>query len=316
MMLLEVNNISKQFYGHQALRNVSFVIPDGIVLGLLGPNGAGKTTLIRIITRIFFPDEGRIFFKGEELKEEHISRMGYLPEERGLYRKMEVFEQLVYLGMLKGLTRKDAKKRTEEVLNRWDILHWKKKKIEELSKGMQQKVQLLASLLHQPQLLILDEPFSGFDPVNAQLLKEEILRLKKEGTTILFSSHNMFNVEEICDQIVLINKAEKILDGNIRDIRKKEFENVYEFHFFGNVMGFTNALWTAGEVLSSESNGEHHRLRVKIRKDISLNQVLEMVLPHCSIEEVKPVYPTLQEIFIRSVSGENTNKNLSALPTE
>lgn len=314
-MLIRLENISKRFQGHQALKKISFSIPNGKVFGLLGPNGAGKTTLIRIMNRIISPDEGKVYYHDKEISDNDVMKLGYLPEERGLYRKMEVFEQAVYLGMLKGLTRKKAKSRVEYWMRRWDILGWRKKKVEELSKGMQQKIQFMVALLHEPEFLILDEPFSGFDPVNAQLMKEEILNLKSNGTTILFSSHNMNNVEEICDEIVLINKSEKILEGNVWELRKSFFENLYDFVFEGNVMGFTNSLWTAGEVLSSKQDGNTHTLRIKLAPEFDLNKVVEMVLPSCKLIEIRRVLPTLHDIFVKSVTGINENTS-SLLQTE
>jgi ABC-2 type transport system ATP-binding protein len=304
-MPVRLENICKRFQGHQALNKVSFSIPQRKVFGLLGPNGAGKTTLIRIITNIIRPDEGKVYFHDKELSEDDLRKFGYLPEERGLYRKMEVFEQAVYLGMLKGLSKKMAKARVEYWMKRWDIAAWKKKKVEELSKGMQQKIQFMVALLHEPEFLILDEPFSGFDPVNAQLLKDEILNLKNSGTTILFSSHNMNNVEEICDEIVLIHKSEKILEGNVWELRKSFFENMYDFVFEGNVMGFTNSLWTAGEVISSKQDGNTHTLRIKLVPEFELNKVLEMLMPVCKLVEIRRVLPTLHDIFVKSVTGKN-----------
>lgn len=315
-MILKVEHIHKKFYRQVALEDVSFSVPGGTVFGLLGPNGAGKTTLIRIVTRILLADEGRIFFNGEEIKDEHIKKIGYLPEERGLYKKMEVLDEIVYLGMLKGLSRKVARERALYWMKKWDMLGWRGRKVEELSKGMQQKIQFIVSLVHEPELLILDEPFSGFDPVNAQMLKEEILSLKKQGATIVFSSHNMHNVEEICDEIVLINKSKKILEGNVWELRNSFFENMYDFEFEGNVLGFTNALWTAGEVILSERRGPHNVLRIKLAEGVDLNRLLELVLPVCRIKEVRQVLPSLHDIFVRSVSGETTIGISSVSPTE
>ncbi|MCX8080109.1 MAG: ATP-binding cassette domain-containing protein [Bacteroidia bacterium] len=304
-MILQIQHIHKRFHNHVALRDVSFGIPEGVVFGLLGPNGAGKTTLIRIITRIFMPDEGQILFRGKPHADEYVARIGYLPEERGLYRKMEVYEHAVYLGMLKGLNRGKAKEKVEYWMKRWEMMPWKKKKIQELSKGMQQKVQIMASLLHEPELLILDEPFSGFDPVNAALLKEEIINLKNSGTTILFSSHNMNNVEEICDEIVLINKSEKVLEGKVREIQHAHFENTFDFEFEGNVMGFTNALWSGGEVLFSSQIGNRNTVRVRLSPGVELNDVIGSVLPVCRLKEIRQVLPSLHDIFLKTVTGKD-----------
>ncbi len=212
---LKVENISKQFENHKALDNVSFEVAEGKIFGLLGPNGAGKTTLIRIINRIFEPDSGNVYISGEKLKPEHIAQIGYLPEERGLYKKMKVGEQIIYFAQLKGLTKKQAVEQSDFWLKRLDAKDWWNKKTEELSKGMQQKIQFVITVLHKPKLLIFDEPFSGFDPVNVDLIKKQIIWLRDQGTTIIFSTHNMASVEEICEDIVLINKSKKILEGNL-----------------------------------------------------------------------------------------------------
>ncbi|HHT04263.1 MAG TPA: ATP-binding cassette domain-containing protein, partial [Bacteroidales bacterium] len=228
MILFSAKDVSKTYTNHKALDKVSIEVEQGSIFGLLGPNGAGKTTLIRIINQITAPDEGEIFFMGEKLKADHVHSIGYLPEERGLYKKMKVGEQAIYLAELKGIKRADAKKRLEFWFEKFDILSWWNRKVEELSKGMQQKVQFVTTILHEPKLLIFDEPFSGFDPINTNLLKQEILELKKKGATIIFSTHNMESVEEICDSIALINKSRKILDGKVVDIKQKFKKNQYE----------------------------------------------------------------------------------------
>ncbi|MCE3260122.1 MAG: transporter ATP-binding protein, partial [Bacteroidetes bacterium] len=212
-LILQVNNVSKKYSNHVALNNVSLSVKEQSVFGLLGPNGAGKTSLIRIINQITGPDTGEILFKNEKLSPKHVEYIGYLPEERGLYKKMPVGEQALYLAQLKGLTKAEAKKRLLYWFEKFEMQNWWKKRIDELSNGMQQKVQFIVTILHEPQLLILDEPFSGFDPINAQLIKNEILELRKKGATIIFSTHNMGSVEELCDNIALIHKSEKILDG-------------------------------------------------------------------------------------------------------
>src|SRR5690606_30759373 len=211
--MLEIHNIIKQYAEHRALDDVSMTIPAGKIFGLLGPNGAGKTSLIRIINQITAPDEGHILFDGQPLSPDHIAQIGYLPEERGLYKKMEVGEQMIYLAQLKGFSKQQAKARLDHWFERLDMKAWWKKKIEDLSKGMQQKVQFIATVLHEPKLIILDEPFSGFDPINAQIIQDEILKLNQEGATIIYSTHRMETVEELCDHIALINKSKKILDG-------------------------------------------------------------------------------------------------------
>ncbi|MDX5348223.1 MAG: ATP-binding cassette domain-containing protein, partial [Hymenobacteraceae bacterium] len=219
MNILEIKGITKRYANHEALHQVSFEIPKGSIFGLLGPNGAGKTSLIRIITQITGADEGEILFKGEELKPKHIREIGYLPEERGLYKKMKVGEQLLYLAQLKGMSKAEATTRIKEWVDRFEIRTWLGKNIEDLSKGMQQKVQFVATVLHEPDLIILDEPFSGFDPINANLIKDEILRLREQGSTIIFSTHRMESVEELCDHIALINRSRKVLDGPVQEVK-------------------------------------------------------------------------------------------------
>ena len=231
MDLLSAKGVSKQFAAHRALDKVDINIPENTIFGLLGPNGAGKTTFIRIINQILAPDEGEIFFKGRKLLPGDVENIGYLPEERGLYKKMKVGEQALYLAMLKGLTRTEAEKRLKIWFTTFEIMGWWNRKVEELSKGMQQKVQFIVTIIHEPELLIFDEPFSGFDPINVNLLKEEILNLKKNGSTIIFSTHNMASVEELCDHIALIDNSKKILDGNVKEIKKRFKKNEFEIRF-------------------------------------------------------------------------------------
>ncbi|NTV84834.1 MAG: ATP-binding cassette domain-containing protein, partial [Bacteroidales bacterium] len=233
MNLIQAENVTKRFSGHTALEGVSLSVPEKSIYGLLGPNGAGKTTLIRIINMITAPDEGHILFAGRNIHPEDISQIGYLPEERGLYKKMKVGEQALYLAQLKGMSRHDAQINLKEWFEKFDIGSWWNKKVEELSKGMQQKVQFIITVLHQPKLLIFDEPFSGFDPINVNLLKQEILRLRENGSTIIFSTHNMASVEELCDKIALINRSHKILEGNVMEIRKKHSTDLYEVEISG-----------------------------------------------------------------------------------
>lgn len=230
--MLEIHNIVKQYADHRALDDVSMTIPPGKIFGLLGPNGAGKTSLIRIITQITAPDQGHILFDGTPLSPEHIAQIGYLPEERGLYKKMEVGEQMIYLAQLKGFSKQQAKTRLEHWFKRLDIQDWWKKRIEDLSKGMQQKVQFISTVLHEPRLIILDEPFSGFDPINAQIIQDEILKLNQEGATIIYSTHRMETVEELCDHIALINKSKKILDGPVKEVKGSYKRQIYEIDYF------------------------------------------------------------------------------------
>ncbi|MBI3509043.1 MAG: ABC transporter ATP-binding protein [Bacteroidetes bacterium] len=311
--LLVTKNIVKRYANHLALDDVSISVPDGTIFGLLGPNGAGKTTLIRIINQITGPDSGQILFDDRLLEPRHVQQIGYLPEERGLYRKMEVGEQAIYLARLKGLSKQEAKKRIEEWFERFEMKGWWKKKVEELSKGMQQKVQFIVTVLHEPRLLILDEPFSGFDPINAALIRDEILRLKKNGATIVLSTHNMGSVEELCDNIALINRAKKILDGNVKEIRKTYASRTYDIHFKGNMMGFTNALWTGSELVEKGEHGGMNFARVKLIGNTTPNQLLDSVLPVSEIHSFNEVLPTMNDIFISKVqenSGAEESKTI------
>lgn len=306
--ILQINNVSKKYSNHVALNDVSISVNEKAVFGLLGPNGAGKTSLIRIINQITGPDSGEILFKGEKLNQKHISQIGYLPEERGLYKKMPVGEQVLYLAQLKGMKKAEAKKRINIWFEKFEMQGWYKKKIEELSKGMQQKVQFIVTVLHQPELIILDEPFSGFDPINAQLIKNEILELRKNGATVIFSTHNMGSVEELCDNIALINKAQKILDGSVKEIRKTFRTNTYKISFKGNVMGFTNALWTGGEILEKHTDDDVHFFTLKIAKNVTSSQILQAVLPTCELLSFNEIIPSMNDIFIQQVSqGNNEN---------
>src|SRR5690606_13221295 len=240
-----LQNIIKQYANHRALDDVSIDIPEGKIFGLLGPNGAGKTSLIRIINQITAPDSGKIYFDNELLSPKHIEQIGYLPEERGLYRKMKVGEQMIYLAQLKGLSKTEARKKLSYWFKKLDMATWWDKRIEDLSKGMQQKVQFIATILHDPKLIILDEPFSGFDPVNAQIIQEEILELNKNGATIIYSTHRMETVEELCDNIALINKSKKILDGAVKEI-KKQYQNqsfLIDFLATGSLVNHNNSIY-------------------------------------------------------------------------
>lgn len=305
--ILNIKQVSKNYSGYTALRNIDLDIPKGCIFGLLGPNGAGKTSLIRIINQITGPDTGEILFNGEKLSAKHVERIGYLPEERGLYKKMTVGDQAMYLSQLKGLSKQEAKKRLNYWFEKFEMQTWWKKKVEELSKGMQQKVQFIVTVLHEPELLILDEPFSGFDPINAQLIKNEINELKKKGTTIIFSTHNMGSVEELCDNIALIHKSEKILDGSVKDIRKTHRTHTYKVSFRGNVMGFTNALWTGAEVLNKESDGDIQVFTIKLLNNLTPNQMLQLVLPTCEMVSFNEIIPSMNDIFIMKVNhDENT----------
>jgi len=305
MNILSAKNIVKRYAAHTALDDVSLDIPAQSIYGLLGPNGAGKTSLIRIINQITGPDSGEIFFENEKLAPKHIEQIGYLPEERGLYKKMEVGEQALYLAQLKGMKKDEAKKKLKYWFEKFEIDAWWNKKVEELSKGMQQKVQFIVTVLHEPKLLILDEPFSGFDPINANLIKNEILDLKKKGSTILFSTHNMGSVEELCDNIALINRSKKIVDGSVKDIRKANKSNVIEVEFTGNMMGFTNSLWTYGKLGEHSAEGEICKAQIELTPGSTSNQLLSSILPVVEIHSFKELVPSMNDIFIKKVSEGN-----------
>lgn len=303
--ILSVQHIVKRYASHTALDDVSLDVPVQSVFGLLGPNGAGKTSLIRIINQITGPDQGQLFFDGKPLQPEHIESIGYLPEERGLYKKMEVGEQALYLAQLKGMKRSEAKLKLTEWFRKFEIDAWWNKKVEELSKGMQQKVQFIVTVLHEPKLLILDEPFSGFDPINANLIKNEILELRAKGSTILFSTHNMGSVEELCDNIALINRSKKILDGSVKEIRKQFKSNVYEIEFAGTLMGFTNSMWTGAKLLEHQLEDELIKARVELVGGTTSNELLQAILPSVQIHSFKEIVPSMNDIFIRKVNEGN-----------
>lgn len=304
MNLLSVKNVTKRYANHVALNNVSIDVPSQSIYGLLGPNGAGKTSLIRIINQITGPDEGEVLLNGKKLAPEDIAHIGYLPEERGLYKKMKVGEQALYLARLKGMSRADALKGLKVWFEKFEMAGWWGKKIEELSKGMQQKVQFIVTVIHKPTLLILDEPFSGFDPINAQLIRNEILDLRKQGTTVIFSTHNMGSVEELCDDIALINKSQKILEGSVKEIRKNYRSNIYDVNFKGSMMGFTNALWAGGELLEKHSEGDVNEVRVKLLGNSKPNDLVKIILGIGEINSLKEVVPSMNDIFIAKVNEE------------
>lgn len=306
MYILQAENIIKRYGTHIALNDVSIAVKPQTIFGLLGPNGAGKTSLIRIINQITGPDEGKVFFEGKNLNPSHIGQIGYLPEERGLYKKMKVGEQAIYLARLKGMSKIDAQANLKEWFDRFEISDWWNKKIEELSKGMAQKVQFIITVMHKPKLLILDEPFSGFDPINTEIIKKEILRIKAEGTTIIFSTHNMGSVEEMCDHIALINNSKKILDGSVRDIKKEYRTNVYEIEFNGNMIGFTNSLWTSAELLDKHQLDENtHKAKVKLLGNNSVNSMLQNLMGGVEIRGLKEIVPSMNDIFINVVTKQN-----------
>lgn len=305
MDLLKVEHVTKRYANHTALDDVSLTIPKGCVYGLLGPNGAGKTTLIRIINRITAPDSGKVYLGGREIQPQDVYRIGYLPEERGLYKKMKVGEQAIYFARLKGLSRQEATVRLKEWFTRFGIREWWDKKVEELSKGMAQKVQFIVTILHEPELLIFDEPFSGFDPINANLLKEEILRLKDKGATVIFSTHNMSSVEEICDYITLINRSRNILSGRVEEIRHRHGSNVFRVDFRGDAAAVRRALDGLCQVTETSSDETvYNSLTVHIPSDEQVRSVLARLNEAVEVRTFKEIIPSMNDIFIKAVAGE------------
>ncbi len=302
--ILRAVDVSKSFEHHRALDRISLEIPRQSIFGLLGPNGAGKTTFIRIINQILAPDQGRIEIDGEPLREEHIYRIGYLPEERGLYKKMKVGEQAVYLARLKGLSHQEAVKRLRQWFERFDIMPWWDKKVEELSKGMAQKVQFITTVLHEPDLLILDEPFSGFDPINTELIKAEILKLRDRGATVIFSTHNMESVEEICDRIALINHGRKILEGPVDQIKKQYADRTYILELAGKHFDPADVPEPPFQVLKSTRDKDTDIVRIKITGDAGINDLVGALLPHYTLKGLREDIPRMRDIFIRTVNAQ------------
>ena len=302
--MLEVRNVTKRYSAHLALDRVSLRVPKGQIFGLLGPNGAGKTTLIRIINRITAPDSGEVFFDGHLSRPEDVARIGYLPEERGLYKKMKVGDEALYLAQLKGLSAREARTRLQEWFERFDILSWWNRRVEELSKGMQQKLQFIITVVHRPDLLIFDEPFSGFDPVNAELLKQEILALKEQGHTIIFSTHNMASVEELCDHIALINHAQVVLSGSVRDVREQFKDNRYRVAIQrpAEEVSPVDALF---QVEEQAVEGDVCRLVLQKNPSVRNAELLSALASHYEILSFEEIIPSMHEIFIRTVSSEH-----------
>ena len=306
MPLFEATNITKQFGNLTALDKVSISVPGKCIYGLLGPNGAGKTTLLRIINQITGPDSGELFLNGKKLTPEDVRNIGYLPEERGLYKKMKVGEQALYFAQLKGLSKTEAMKRLKYWFRKLDIVDWWGKKVEELSKGMQQKVQFITTVLHEPGLIIFDEPFTGFDPVNANIIKNEILFLRERGATIIFSTHNMGSVEELCDRITLINKAKTILEGNVNEIRSQWAANEYDLVFSGNVSVEENGQF---KIISRQYENDKSSIRLKTASgNVSANEILSSVMSRGTLISFNPALPSMNEIFIRVVESRNAEK--------
>ena len=305
MDLLKIENITKRYSAHTALDDVSLSVPRGSIYGLLGPNGAGKTTLIRAINRITLPDAGRVIFDGHEITDQDIYQIGYLPEERGLYKKMKVGEQAIFFAQLKGLSRREAIARLKEWFVRMGIESWWNRKVEDLSKGMAQKVQFITTVLHEPKLLIFDEPFSGFDPINANILKQEILRLRDKGATVIFSTHNMSSVEEICDHITLINKSRNILSGSVDEVRRRFGENVFEVTYSGQADTFEQAMQPVAEMLSSSAvaDSPYTCSRIRIKDTASVRDSITAANEAVELRSFREVIPSMNDIFIRAVEG-------------
>ncbi|TAF46799.1 MAG: ATP-binding cassette domain-containing protein [Sphingobacteriales bacterium] len=297
--MLSIHNISKQYAQHTALNKVSIEVKSGQIFGLLGPNGAGKTSLIRIINQITAPDKGEIYFNGQKLNQSHISQIGYLPEERGLYKKMDIGEQMIYLARLKGLSRADATSKIKYWFTKMEMEGWWKKKVEDLSKGMQQKVQFIAAVMHQPDLIILDEPFSGFDPVNAEIIKNEILTLQRNGSNIIISTHRMESVETLCQHIVILNKGHKILDGNIHHIR-----NSYRNGSFRIVLNkpLREISFNDFDIIGWVALNENYQFTIKLKNNATINQALMALIPLAQIIGIEEFIPSMNDIFIEKVN--------------
>lgn len=308
MNLITADAVVKDYNGHRALNEVSLQVPEGSIYGLLGPNGAGKTTLLRIINQITAPDQGVILFRDQPISPEHRSQIGYLPEERGLYKKMKVGEQALYLAQLKGLSRQEALKRLKVWFEKFGIGSWWDKKVEELSKGMAQKVQFITTVLHEPSLLIFDEPFSGFDPINVNLLKNEILEMRQKGATIIFSTHNMASVEELCDHITLINQSEVVLQGEINQIRDRYKANKYKVHFKGEPENLSRGLETGFELLQMDENGRGQEATIRVIKDGGSNELLKNLVGICEVKSFYEILPNMNDIFIQVVKDDSHKK--------
>lgn len=311
--LLEANGIVKDYTGHKALDDVTVHVPEGSVYGLLGPNGAGKTTLIRIINHITAPDAGEVIFDGRPLTADDVKHIGYLPEERGLYKKMKVGEQAIFFARLKGLDKRDAEKRLKEWFERMEIGNWWNKKVDELSKGMAQKVQFIITVLHRPKLLIFDEPFSGFDPINANILKREILRLRDGGSTVIFSTHNMSSVEELCDHITLINRSRNILTGNVEELRRSFGGNRFRLRYEGELSSLAEAIKPVVSYIGEdeeENRGQGESVIVELNDAATRRDLVDIANRATDLVGFEPVMPSINNIFINAV------RNSSEMPVE
>ena len=304
MEIRKIENVSKSFAKHKALDDVSLAIPKGSIYGLLGPNGAGKTTLLRIINRITAPDCGKVIFNGKEITADDIYRIGYMPEERGLYKKMKIGEQAIFFARLKGMSRKDATAKLKMWFEKFGIEGWWNKNVGELSKGMAQKVQFITTVLHEPELLIFDEPFSGFDPINANLLKEEILELRDKGATIIFSTHNMSSVEEICDHITLIDKSRNILSGNVEEIRHRHGANIFEISYRGCEEKLQKALGDICEIMELKPSPIGlNRMKIHVATDDKVRGAIAAANESVEVRSFSEIIPSMNDIFIRAVNS-------------
>ena len=303
--ILTVEHVSKSYTGHKALDDVSLEVPRGAIYGLLGPNGAGKTTLIRVITRITLADSGRVLLDGKQITADDVFHIGYMPEERGLYKKMRVGEQAMFFARLKGMPKRDAEARLKEWFERLEIADWWERKVEDLSKGMAQKVQFISTVVHEPKLLIFDEPFSGFDPINADRLKREILGLRDRGATVIFSTHNMASVEEICDHITLINKSRNVLSGSVEAIRREAGGNTFTVLHRADDETFSAAVSGVATLLGDSKGivGGYRETKIHIPKDEDVRVAIERLNDRCDLRSISEVIPSINDIFIRAVNG-------------
>jgi ABC-2 type transport system ATP-binding protein len=302
--MLEINNLQKSFQRKIALDDISLSVGKGEIYGLLGPNGAGKTTLIRIINQIIEADTGTIRFNGQLMTQAQLAQIGYLPEERGLYKNMQIEEQLIFLAQLRGLTKVEAKRNVTHWLTKFGIQDWRAKRVESLSKGMAQKVQFIAALVHDPQLLVLDEPLSGFDPVNVELILTEMKELKASGKTIILSTHNMQSVDEICDRASLIHEAKKLAEDTVWNLREQHNQGEYTVRFKGNMIGFVNALWTDFELLGHEEIGDNRFMaKLKMRGASQMNHLINALVGKVELELIEKKLPSMQEVFIDIIRG-------------
>ena len=305
--MLQISGISKSYGNHVALKNVSFVLQPGEIFALLGPNGAGKSTLIRTINQILSPDEGWMKWNNDLFREEHLKHIGYLPEERGLYRSMTVNQHGLFLAKLRGFTSKEASQMLQYWLEKLEIQDWKNKRIEELSKGMAQKIQFIFTVLHQPQLIILDEPFSGFDPLNVELMKTEILQLRAEGRSILISTHNMNSVEEIGDRGMLINQGKQILAGSINEMRSAFKTGEFSVRFSGSMIAFVNALWTGFEIVEQKAlPDDRFEVSLRLKNATSIDELLQCLIGQVKVEAIEEKIPKMHDVFVKALQGQET----------